>query len=889
MSVNGGSVKTQTNSRVAIIGGGPAGSFFALYLLHYARQAGRHFEVTIYQERDFSQLGPKGCKGCAGILSMSLVNNLKELDLTIPDELIQSKIEHYAVHSPYTSISISNPDRGIKIFSVYRGGGPRISHFDHNVSLDGWLLAQAQKQGAVVENKRASHIYLKPEAQVEAAGNKLDYDLIVLSSGVNGRPIPIQGLKYIPTKTQTMAQDELYAGADAVEAKLGNMAHVFLIPNSGLVFGTLVPKGPYINVSLLSTGKIPISVTDFLNHEMVRSLLPEQYQRTCGCRPRTLIRPAANYYSDKFVAIGDAAISRLYKDGIGSSLLTAREAAHTVAYHGQSAHDFKRYYQPFCSKLNRDNRWGHLLFSINDRAKDSHPFLLTQRRLIGDEQSDTSGPQPFTRAAWGMFTGAYTYWNMARMVLSPASLVRVSFGLIAESLNDLFRKGPVHPKKLHVGGKKILILGSGFGGTYCLKHLVRSLNKNENVETIMISNENFFLFSPLLHEAAMSSVETRHIAYPIRTLHWRDRFHFVHAGIKKINLSAHQVITSSGTYDYDYLVMALGSITNTSELESREENVFTLKTLHDAMLLRNHVIRVFEQANTHREPEIQKQLLTFVVAGGGYVGIQLITQISDLVRKNLVKTYKDIDPNNIRIILVEAEAKIVASLHTKFGAYIMKQLQDMGIEVRLKSRVTLVWKDRLEINGKEIIPTGTLIWVTGVIANPRIAELAAEKDRQGRVLVNEYLEVPGFPGVYAVGDCAHFDDPRSGTPIPPRAHIAVRQAKAVARNLLAEIRGRDKKPYFYDNSAEIVSLGDTKAIFRFRGLRLYGLPARLIWIGAYSLLVTGLYNRIRILTDWIMSFIFGRDTVFLRLSDDNLMSRSNSQEPSAPETSKKQE
>ena len=878
MTVNG---NIETNSRVAIIGGGPAGSFFALYLLKYARQVNKHFEVTIYQERDFSGLGPKGCKGCAGILAMSLVENLKELDLTIPEEIIQSKIEHYAVHSPYTSISISNPDKGVKILSVYRGGGPRVSHFESNISFDGWLLSQAQKQGAKVENQRASRINLKPEAQVEVGGEKLNYDLIVLASGVNGRQLPVQGLNYIPTKTQTMAQDELYAGVEAVEARLGNMAHVFLIPNSGLVFGTLVPKGPFINVSLLSTGKIPISVTDFLNLDLVRNVLPEKYERSCGCRPRTLITPASNYYSDNFVAIGDAAISRLYKDGIGSSLLTAREAARTVVNHGKSARDFKRYYQPLCARQNRDNRWGRLLFSINDRAKDSSVFLLTQDRLVGDEQQNTRS-QPFTRAAWGMFTGSYTYGSIAGMVLNPASMVRLSLAFITESLSGLSRKEPAYPRKLHVGGKKILILGSGFGGTYCLNRLVRSLNKNENVETTMVSNENFFLFSPLLHEVATGSIETRHIAYPIRNLHWRDRFKFIQAEVKKINLSTHQVITSEGTLDYDYLILALGSVTDTSELAATGESVFTLKTLHDAMLLRNHIIHAFEQASTHREPDRQRQQLTFVVSGGGYVGIQLITQMRDFIRKDLVKFYKEINPENIRIILVEAEAKIVAGLHTRLGAYVMKHLQDSGIDVKLKSRVTGVWKDRLEINGKEIVPASTLIWVTGVIANPRIAELEAKKDGQGRVLVNEYMEVSGFPGVYAIGDCAHFEDPQTGKPIPPRAHIAVRQAKAVARNLLAEIRGWDKKPYYYDNSAEVVSLGDTNAIFRFHRLRFYGFLARLVWITAYSLLVTGSYNRLRIMTDWIFATLFGRDTTFLKLTDSDTLSHTDSQEIPSP-------
>ena len=172
----------------------------------------------------------------------------------------------------------------------------------------------------------------------------------------------------------------------------------------------------------------------------------------------------------------------------------------------------------------------------------------------------------------------------------------------------------------------------------------------------------------------------------------------------------------------------------------------------------------------------------------------------------------------------------------------------------------------MEINGTEIVPTSTVIWVAGVVANPRIAELDIEKDSIGRVLVNEYMEVPGMPGVYAVGDCAHFKDPRSGQPIPPRAHTAVRQARVVAHNILAEIRGREKKPYRYANTVDAVSLGSSNAVLRFHGLRLYGFLARFIWLVGYSFLVTGTPNRVRIIMDWLLSLIFGRDVTFIRIT-----------------------
>jgi NADH dehydrogenase len=247
--------------------------------------------------------------------------------------------------------------------------------------------------------------------------------------------------------------------------------------------------------------------------------------------------------------------------------------------------------------------------------------------------------------------------------------------------------------------------------------------------------------------------------------------------------------------------------------------------------------------------------------------VQLVTELRDFIYRGLFRLYKAIKPDNVRIILVEVEPKIVAELHPKLGAYVMKQLQHMGIEVRLRSRVTRVWEDRVEINGIESVPTSTLIWVAGVVANPRIAELDAEKDSIGRVLVNEYLEVRGIPGVYAVGDCAHFEDQSTGKPIPPRAHTAVRQARIAARNILAEIRGRDKKPYRYSSSSEVVSLGASKAVFRFHSLRLYGFPALLIWLVGYSLLITGTYNRVRIIMDWLLSAVFGRDTTLLKSTD----------------------
>ncbi|MDP2916446.1 MAG: FAD-dependent oxidoreductase, partial [Dehalococcoidia bacterium] len=313
------------------------------------------------------------------------------------------------------------------------------------------------------------------------------------------------------------------------------------------------------------------------------------------------------------------------------------------------------------------------------------------------------------------------------------------------------------------------------------------------------------------------------------------------------------------------LVLALGSVTDKSGLESDGENVFTLKTLRDSMLIRNHIIGVFEQAAVEPDTERQRQLLTFVVCGAGYTGVQVVTELRDFIYRHLTRFYTMIDPRNIKIVLVEAEPKILAGMPPKLGGYAMRQLQRMDIDVRLNSRITSVRNHCIEINHEQQMHTSTLLWVAGIVANPRIAELDVEKDSIGRILVNQYLEVTGTSGVYALGDCAHFKDPGTGQPIPPRAHTTVRQAKVVSHNILAELRGWDKAPYIYSNNAEMVSLGASKAVFRFYNFRIYGFPARLIWLAGYSMLVTGTYNRVRILMDWGLSLIFGRDTTYLKL------------------------
>ncbi|MDP2918623.1 MAG: FAD-dependent oxidoreductase [Dehalococcoidia bacterium] len=854
--------KLHNGSRVAVIGGGPAGSFFALYLLLFARRAGILPAVTIYQDRRFEDAGPPGCKGCAGVLSMTVTKNLAELGLKVPDTVIRSRIDHYAVHSPYLSLSISNPEKGVDILSIYRGGGPLLADAGAPVSFDGWLLQEARKAGAEVVSRRVAGIDMEKAPAIVIDSESIPFDVIVLACGVNSKEFRVSGTGYTPPRTTFATMAELMCDFKEIRERIGNAAHAFLIPDSPVLFGSLVPKGPFINVSVMSTGRKSVSVSDFLASDVVRSALPAGCQRVCSCRPRVPMTSARNYFADGFVAVGDAAVSRLYKDGIGSALITARRAADTLVAHGYGKEDFRRYYAPLCKTLKRDNYWGKWLFFMTNRTKNSRVFLFTQHRLIGDEQGNIRGPQPFTRIAWGMFTGAYSYRSMVIEALKPASLFKLFGAFIRECGEMLKPRRSGEKRQLHIGGKKIIILGSGFAGTYALRYLVHALNKNENMETMMLSRENYFLFSPLVHEVALGGIEPRHIAYPIRRITQRDRYNFVQTEVKKIDLENKVVNSTAGDFPYDYLVVALGGITDWSELHATSTSVFTLRTLRDSRLLRDHIIGSLEKASLEKDPEERKRLLTVAVCGGGYIGVQVVTEMRDFIMKNIRKYYRTINPDDVRIMLIESEPRVLAHGDARLSNYAMKRLVRMGIDVRLNSRVASYGDGFIRMESADVIPAGALVWVAGQVASPLVAELPVDKDDSGRVKVGATMEVPGFSGVYAVGDCAHFVNPENGQPIPPRAHTAVRQAKTAAYNILADIHGRQKKAYRYSEGGEFVTLGDSSAMLRIGKVRLYGFLARILWLLAYSLLVTGTYNRMRVMMDWVLSIIFGRHLTY---------------------------
>jgi flavin-dependent dehydrogenase len=429
-------IPLRDGSRIAVIGGGPAGSFFALHALGLARQRGIRLEVTLFEPKDFTARGPLGCNKCAGILSSRLVRNLRTLDLTLPPQVVLGHIQAYVLHLDDLILEIARPEPWRDIVSIYRGGGPRLGALDLHASFDAWLLGRAQARGAHLIGQRVEEVNVLERPVVRTRDWRYECDLIVLACGVNARGISLIGTSYTPPATETMAQDEILIrdgetlpGGRSLESRV----HIFFGRPAGILFAGLVPKGPYTNVSLLGhrLGKDPVG--DFLDAAGVRQTLRHQTGRLCGCKPRIAVSMAQGIYSDGFVAVGDAAVTRLYKDGIGSAFLTARQAAETVVLHGVSASSFARHYVPLCQTIDRDNRIGQVLFSLWGPTVRSSRLTDLWVRALTAEASLEPGRRHLHLALWGMFTGDDSYRDIA------ASLLNIE---VARRFLMALRRGP---------------------------------------------------------------------------------------------------------------------------------------------------------------------------------------------------------------------------------------------------------------------------------------------------------------------------------------------------------------------------------------------------------------------------------------------------------------
>jgi flavin-dependent dehydrogenase len=418
-------VKLENGCRVVIVGGGPAGSCTALHLLRLAQAASLRIEVMVLEARDFNRPGPGGCNKCAGILSATAIRHLQKLDLTLPPEVIQARVEVYILHLGDAEVPILQPDPSRQIYSVYRGSGPRLGEFPVR-SFDGWLLDQARERGAIVRRAHVQKILPGVRPIVVMAHEQIEADLVVLATGVNSRSPVDEAWGYRPPQTETMAQDEIPRPVDFHEG-----VHIYLDDPPGLIFGGLIPKGPYLNISLLGHHLPATAINDFLQGNGLARTFPNSVQLLCRCTPRVVVSPAVGYYADRFVAVGDAVITRLYKDGIGTAFITAEAAASTAIERGVCYTDFTAGYRPVCQRIVADNRYGELLFRLWNIPHHT-PFLLSAwRRTLAVEAQRSPQSRNHTRLLWGLFTGDESYRNIFMGLASPVALLGFLRGTLA--------------------------------------------------------------------------------------------------------------------------------------------------------------------------------------------------------------------------------------------------------------------------------------------------------------------------------------------------------------------------------------------------------------------------------------------------------------------------
>ena len=414
--------------------------------------------------------------------------------------------------------------------------------------------------------------------------------------------------------------------------------------------------------------------------------------------------------------------------------------------------------------------------------------------------------------------------------------------------------------------KRILILGGGFGGVYTAMALEKLLKRDPSVEIGLVSNENYLVFQPLLPEVISGTIGILDTITPIRRLCPRTALY--NRTVESIDLKNKIVTTSSGfrprpyQLAYDSLVIALGNITSFPSQSGLQEHALPFKYLGDALVLRNHIIHALEEADIETDPELRSALLTFVVAGQGFSGVEAVAELNDFVRE-AARHFPNIDPKVIRVILLSSRDYILPELPPDLAKFSQGLLQRRGVEILFKTRLVGASADYALLGGGDKIATKTLVSTAPSAPNPLVAALPCKKEGGGIVL-NEYLEVPEYPGVWAVGDCARVPDPKTGQSYPPTAQHAIREAQCVGHNIVATMRGQPKQAFAFEALGKLVGLGHHSAVGEVFGIKLWGFPAWLVWRVVYLMKMPGFDRKIRVATDWFLDLILQPDIVQIK-------------------------
>jgi NADH dehydrogenase len=424
-------------------------------------------------------------------------------------------------------------------------------------------------------------------------------------------------------------------------------------------------------------------------------------------------------------------------------------------------------------------------------------------------------------------------------------------------------------------GKRFLVLGSGFAGAAVAQELGRLLHGSENGEILLIDADNYLLFTPMLTEAAGGELDPRHIISPARTMH--SRVDFVQGRITNIDLENKSIDIETGsdnlqpaklTFAGDHLVIALGSVTSYHNLPGVEEHSIPMKKLEDASAAFDRVSACLERAAVESDPAKRKELLTFVVGGGGYTGVETMAALNDLVRTS-VESLPKIRPEEVRTLIIHPGDRLLPEISAHLAEYATRKLKERGVEIRLKAEISGAGEGYVEVKGGERIPTRTLIWAAGVTPNPLIEKLSVPKGKHHGLTVDACCQVPGHPGVWALGDCAEIPQPDGKGTYAPTAQNATREGKLVAQNIVRSLHGEPTQVFRYTPIGELALVGRHTGVASVYGHNFSGLIAWAMWRAVYLAKMPSVGQQGRILSDWILDIVFGREPVPLSSAKGN--------------------
>jgi NADH dehydrogenase len=424
--------------------------------------------------------------------------------------------------------------------------------------------------------------------------------------------------------------------------------------------------------------------------------------------------------------------------------------------------------------------------------------------------------------------------------------------------------------------QRILVLGGGFAGVETVRALEKRLGGRQDVEIWLVNQDNFMLFTPLLPEVCSGVLEPRHVVSPLRGMVKRPSTWCITADVEGIDLDARVVTVLGGDGDlhrlgYDWLVLAVGGVTHTFGIPGIDQYAMGMKTLADAFGLRNRIIEMFERAELEEDPEQRRAQLTFVVGGGGFSGVETAGELEDFVRRVRKRYYPKIAPEQISTYLVELGDRLLGEQTPDMGAYARRRLAQRGYQVRLNTAIKEVRENEVVIHHEdsdEVIPTRTVVWTGGARPAPVVRDSGVETDKAGRVQTQATMQT-SRDGVWAIGDCAiipNVDDP-NGKPHAPTAQNAVREAKALADNILARIDGREQRPFRYKPLGQLASIGHHTGVGVVFGVKVRGIIAWFMWRGYYWSRAPGFNRKVRVGIDWLLTAIFGADPVQLKVED----------------------